>query len=356
MAIDDELHGHTGTHEPDITARVLPAVASLVAPLRLTEHQLDPLNNPVIKQELPGLTAAFDEQHMRVALQATLFEPNSVVRTIERCEIDQATYVPGECVILRYILSLKDGQTNQIHEALVSGHLFPNQTVCDAYINERLMPLVAAMTSRDEIAPFAVPVGGIADLHMAVHAWPLDGDLPSLMGATDPHRLVPILNEVLPALQDQPFTVTGCEIELVDYGRQHRATLRYHVTGRADNSGEEQQLLVYGKLTGDGSGAMAETISGTIRERVQTSTSGYRFSVPRALPWQPDLNLSLLEALPGEALISDQLKARLRGQSATSRQADTRRYVVTRGDDRCLCPHCRDTSHLGSRSWPPSHA
>jgi hypothetical protein len=314
MASENKPPDHTGTNEPDTTARVPPAVVSSVAQLRLTEHQLDPLNNPALKHELPGLTAAFDEQHMRVALQATLFEPNSVLRTIERCEVDQATYVPGECVILRYILSLKDRQTNQSQDVLVSGRLFPNQPVCNAYIQERLWPLVADITGRDGSAPFAVPVATIEELHMAVHVWPLDGDLPSLMGATDPDRLVPILNEVLPALQGQPFTVTGCEVKLVDYGRQHRATLRYHVTGRADNSAERHQLLVYGKLTGDGSGAMAETISATIRECVQSGASGYRFNVPLALPWQPDLNLSLLEALPGEALISDQLKARLRGK------------------------------------------
>jgi hypothetical protein len=346
MAIEDELHGHAGTNEQDTTARVSPAVASAVAPFGLTERQLDPLNNPALKQELPGITAAFDEKNMRMALQAALFEPNSVLRTVERCEVDQATYVPGECVILRYILSLKDRQSNQIQDVLLSGRLFPNQPACDAYIQERLLPLVAEMTGRDEIAPFARPVVAIEDLHMAVHAWPLDGELPSLMGATDPHRLTAILNAVLPALQGQPFTVTGCEVELVDYGRQHRATLRYHVTGHANNSAELRQLLVYGKLTGDGSGAMAETISGTIRERLQTSTSGYRFNVPLALPWQPDLNLSLLEALPGAALISDQLKARLRDKPVPADMLSLEEMIDA-------CAHIAATLHTSGLDLGP---
>jgi hypothetical protein len=346
MATDDELHGHAGANEQDTPARIPPAVASSVAPIRLTEHELDPLNNLALKQELPGITAAFDEQHMCMALETVLFESNNHRSIIERCEVDQATYVPGECVILRYMLSLKDEQTNQIQEVLVSGRLFPNQPACDAYIQERLWPLVAAMSGRAEIAPFAVPVGVIEDLHMAVHVWPLDGDIPSLMGATDSHRLVPILNEVLPALQGRPFTVTSCEVELVDYGRQHRATLRYHVTGRADNSAERQQLIVYGKLTGDGSGAMAETISRTIRERVQTNTSGYRFNVPLALPWQPVLKLSLLEALPGEALISDQLKARLRDKPTPAVTLSLEEMIDA-------CAHIAATLHTSSLDLGP---
>lgn len=46
-------------------------------------------------------------------------------------------------------------------------------------------------------------------------------------------------------------------MELVDYGRQHRATLRYHVTGRVPGSAEPRDVVVYGKLTGDGSGVLA---------------------------------------------------------------------------------------------------
>jgi hypothetical protein len=282
------------------------------SPPPLTEQQIDPLQSPVLLQELPGLTAAFDERAIYTALQATLFHSERPRATIERCEVDQATYITGECVILRYMLVLKDGQGGQTHEALVSGRLFPNQAACDAYTQERLMPLVQEVAGRDEIALFDMPVGLIADLHMAVYAWPIDADLPSLMGATDPRRLAPILNEVLPALQRQPLTVTNCRVELVDYGRQHRATLRYRVDAQLGDSSAPQGLLVYGKLTGDGSGAMAESISATLRERVLTSATGYHFDIPLALPWQPELKLSLLEALPGEALISDQLKARLR--------------------------------------------
>lgn len=38
--------------------------------------------------------------------------------------------------------------------------------------------------------------------------------------------------------------------------------------------------------------------------------------MPQALAWQPDLLLSLLEAIPGRGLIADLLKARLRDKPA----------------------------------------
>ena len=278
MAIDEAIHSQASTVE----AHAAP-VAPPAAPAQLTEDQVDPLRSRAVQQELPGLTPAFDEQYMRSALQGVLFDAQRPRATIERCEVDQATYVPGEFVILRYTLALQDTSGGPAREALVSGRLFPSQAACEAYVAERLLPLVPEVAGREETAPFDRPVGMVADLHMAVHAWPIDGDLPALIGATDPRRLVPILGETLPALQGLPFAVDGCRVELVDYGRQHRATLRYHVRGRAGGAAEPRDLLVYGKVTGDGTGAMAETISSTLRERVGASATGYRFSVPLAL-------------------------------------------------------------------------
>ena len=102
-----------------------------------------------------------------------------------------------------------------------------------------------------------------------------------------------------------------CRVELVDYGRQQRATLRYYVTGQA-SAAATQPVLVYGKLTGDGSGTLAGPISDALRERVRAASSTYHFNVPRVLAWRPDLKLSLLEAIPGQGLIADALKALLR--------------------------------------------
>jgi hypothetical protein len=290
----------------------------MVTGQELTNQQLDPLCSSALQQDFPGLTAAFDVHAMQAALHTTLFDQNHPKTNIENCELEQATYIPGDCCVLRYLLTLQDTATGQRREALVSGRLFPDQQSCAEYTDIRLMPLVARTAGREELARFDSPIGMIAPLHMAVHAFPLDAELPTLIGATDRQLLTTILQETLSAAMQQPFLIADCRAELVDYGRQHRCTLRYHLTGPAEGDNGPQHHVVYGKLTGDGTGAMAEAISAALRERIQSSSTGYSFNVPQALAWRSDLQLSLLEAIPGEPLVADALKARLRNKPGPS--------------------------------------
>jgi hypothetical protein len=284
--------------------------------VRLTESQLDPQCSAALRQDFLGLTGAFDEQAMQGALQAALFDRAHPKATVERCELDQATYVLGESCVLRYLLTLKDSASGQMQEALVSGRLFSNRLDCVEYTDKQLLPLVELMAGREEIALFDRPVALIEPLHMAVHAFPIDGELPTLMGATDRQRLVAILQDALSEAEQQPHPVEECRVELVDYGRQHRCTLRYHTSGPAANGSAHTQL-VYGKLTGDGSGAFAGPISTALRERVRDN-AGFYFNVPQVLAWRPDLQLSLLEAIPGEPRMADAIKAQLRDKPIAS--------------------------------------
>jgi hypothetical protein len=280
----------------------------------LNAAQLNPLRSAALQQILPGLLPAFDEQAMAVALQAAIFDQAHPKATIESCELDQATYIPSECCVLRYLLTLKDSTNGQTRDVLVSGRVLPDHPTRAGYIDNRLMPLLEPMAGREELAPFDTPVATVEPLHMAVHAFPIDGELPTLVGATDRRRLVGILREVL-SETEQPHPIEDCRVELVDYGRQHRCTLRYHISG-PQASGDMHKQLVYGKLTGDGSGAFAGSISSALRERVRDSADGFFFNVPHALAWRPELQLSLLEAIPGEPLAAELVKARLRDKPA----------------------------------------
>jgi hypothetical protein len=152
------------------------------------------------------------------------------------------------------------------------------------------------------------------------------------MGATDARRLVPILNEVLPAFQGQSFTVTGCQAELVDYGRQRRATLRYHVTGQPATNAEPQEVLVYGKLTGDGSGAQAGAVSEALRQRIAQAGPRGQFTVPRVLAWREELQT----AAPGAAELAEVQAGPDRGRAHDARRGACitlisllSRYIVT---------------------------
>jgi Ser/Thr protein kinase RdoA (MazF antagonist) len=92
----------------------------------------------------------------------------------------------------------------------------------------------------------------------------------------------------------------------VRYRRRQRCVLRYTVAGAGG------RLAVYGKVSGVGTGTPKDVIIGELHRRM----AGHSLSVPRSLGWRPELQLSLLEALPGEALIGRALDARLRGDPA----------------------------------------
>lgn len=272
------------------------------------DSAIDPVASPVLQRELPGIADAFNEQHMRDWLQVALFDQQHAYHPIDNCEVEQATYLSGEGCVVRYLLTL-GGAGAPSEPLLVSGYVFGDAERAAAFFHERLEPLAA----RAGNTPFARPIALRDSPAMVVFAYPIDADVPELIDANDGAlmraRLAPYLGAIAPA----GAQIVSCRAELVDYGRQRRATLRYYLglDGAADT-------IVYGKLTGDGSGALAGDVSAALRELGQHGATGARFGAPRVLDWLPDLKLSLLETLPGKDIIGDLLKARLRDKPVPS--------------------------------------
>jgi thiamine kinase-like enzyme len=296
--------------------RDMPVSAGQAGRSGLRGEKLDILNSPVIQGELPGLRAAFDTAAMREQIQSVLFGKARPSYTVEQCEVDQATYMPGEGCAIRYEVLVRDRTSQKTFAPLVVGLVFPTQLAAALYMRDRLAPLAELMRGRPEIAPFATPAALIEPLNMALYVFPIDGEMPALVGASDPERMREVLSETLPQALDNTFTVEKCEVELVDYARRYRAVLRYHVEGKRSSGGRVEQQTVYGKVFTSNIGALAGPVTAALRERLIGVSSGdYHFGVPRSLGWRPDMQLSLLEALPGKPLISDLLKARLRGRT-----------------------------------------
>jgi hypothetical protein len=285
------------------------------APAGLDPTALDPLSSPVLQQELPGVLDAFNAQVMGAYLQEALFGPASARYTIRRCKPGKATYLAGECCILRYELEVGDSVSGEILRPLVSGRVFPDPDSCARYLRERLAPLAARMQDRPEIAPFSTPIAAIAPLHMVVYVFPIDGELPTLVEATDPRHMVPVFRETLPDAVAGTFAVASCRVEPGHYGRQHRCVLRYHVTGAAAGA-EREERLIYGKVAADGRGAVSEAAVVALRARLAEQGAAPRFTIPQPLGFRPDLQLALLEAIPGVPQIAQLLAARLRGEPA----------------------------------------
>jgi ABC-type multidrug transport system fused ATPase/permease subunit len=293
----------------------------------LRGKRLDLLNSPVIQSELPGLRAAFDMATMRQHIQTALFGKSRLNYTIESCEIDQATYLPGEGVVIRYDIKVKDQASERVLNPTVIGMVFQTQLLCALYMRDKLAPLVELIRGRPEIAPFAVPVAIVEPLNMALHVFPIDGELPTLVGATDMQRVRAVLSETLPQAIDNTFTIEQCEVELVNYARRYRTVLRYHLQGKRQ-SGRVERLTIYGKVFTNNAGALAAPVTAALRERLLSKNNGdYHFNVPRALGLRPDMQLLLLEEIPGKPLLSDVLKARFQGQTTEPQVLSLREMV-----------------------------
>ncbi|HEX9438570.1 MAG TPA: ABC transporter transmembrane domain-containing protein, partial [Roseiflexaceae bacterium] len=289
---------------------------------QLTAEQLDLRNSAVVQRELPGLQIAFDAEAMRGYLQPVLFGKTQTRYTIERCTPGKAIYAGDGCV-LRYQLEVSDSASGQTLEPLVVGRIFQDQLACAVYMRDRLAPLAALMRDREEIAPFAAPVAMIEPLNMVVHVFPIDGELPALVGATDRRRMVEIFNETLPDALTDRFIAQDCRIMPVNYARRYRCVMRYEIAGTAPGSNKAQKRVVYGKIATDSQGALIGQVIAALREHLSASGATARFRIPRSLGFRPDLQLSLLEAIPGTPKINQLLKARLSGAEAGQRETLT---------------------------------
>jgi hypothetical protein len=268
------------------------------------------------QEALPGLATAFDEEAMKEHLQVALFGADRPRYSVERCTPTRPLYIPGECCVLRYRFQARSGTSGTVLEPIVMGRVFPNRSTCAAYMSNKLAPLAARMRNRPEVAAFAAPAAMIDALNMVVHVWPIDGELPTLVDATDPRRMIDVFRETLPDALKQPFVVEDCQIELVSYRRRQRCVLRYSIAGKTAGSDEVRRLIVYGKVTASGDETLKGRMIDALRDRIRHPAAHYRFTLPRSFGSRPDLHLSLLEALPGEALIGRALRARVRGKPA----------------------------------------
>jgi ABC-type multidrug transport system fused ATPase/permease subunit len=297
-------------------------------PARWVERRvLDPLESPVLHAELPGLRSTLDAEAMREHLQRTLLQRTLIgagrgALAIERCRPGKITYLAGDGCVLRYELEVRDRATGRTLQPLVNARLFRSWTAGVAYVLERLAPLAAAMRAdgREEVAPFARPAAILARHNLAVSVFPIDGELPALVDATDRRRMLGIFRETLPAALTDGFAVEDCRVELGHYGRRHRCVLRYQVVGRrpgaGTGAGATQPWLIYGKLAVDDRGALAGPVTAALRERLRERADGCPLTIPRALGYRPELRLALLEAIPGEPRLAEALEARVRGQAA----------------------------------------
>ena len=283
-------------------ARSIGTVDEAVDQLDEASHvePLDPRDTDLLARQFPSLEEAFDDEAARAHLQQALFGSDRNGHEIEDCHRSQAVYIPGESCLVRYEIVVRNGHGST--RALVNGRMFSDEATSRRYLESNLMPLAGAVGQRTELAPFAAPAVVAGPLNMAVSLFPLDGELPTLIGATDPHVMLAVLAAALPQARSGTFIPLACEIDVSHYGRQHRCVLRYTVSGRSEANGAARTITVYGKVTSDRRGAITAAILPRLRKHLGSS-SAMHVSIPRSFGFVEPLQLALMEAIPGEPLI-----------------------------------------------------
>jgi hypothetical protein len=126
--------------------------------------------------------------------------------------------------------------------------------------------------------------------------------------ATDPSKIASILADTLPEARSGEFVIKEVRLLPAHYGRYKRCVLRYSVDGLQTKTQIPQNVTVYGKVDADGLGDQIGPIISALREGLQEPSVLYHFRVPNSLGYFPDLQLLLMEALPGKPFFKDLLK------------------------------------------------
>lgn len=243
-----------------------------------------------VRSHLPALTIALDGDLMARRLEETLLDASKGDRVV-RCEPGNVRYTPGAGCDLRYRIEVR-GQDGQITAIPVNATVFANVSAAETHLRTRLAPLARRAHGRSELAAFNQPVACFRQLGMTVSAFPIDARLPTLLWATDPRRVAPLL---------ESGGLNGdIRVMLARYGTGRRCILSYEAQRPAHG-----QSVVVGKVDGDGGGKAARRAIHALR--------GHRsFDVPHLVGYDRALNLLVFDAIPAGPGYARQIKQHLR--------------------------------------------
>jgi len=262
----------------------------------------------LLQKKVPALTEAFDAGRMSIALQEALLGSAEGQYSLTKCVPGKALYLLDHTINMQFKLELLDNTNNETIPALVNARIFQDSAACKAFLEQVLMPVASRMDGRPEIKPFARPVAIIEHLNMTLSVYPIDGLIPTLVDATDPIKVASLLAKTLPQALSGTFSIQEVHQFLANYGRFKRCVLRYAIEGMQTETQTRQNETVYGKVDADGLGGLTVSIISTLTEKLHEPDVPYRFRIPNSLGYFPDLQLLLMEALPGKPFFKELLK------------------------------------------------
>ena len=300
----DEPPGKVFPSKPVRIAQPGPIVS---APVHASLSDL--VHHPALLERLPVMNPAFNAEVMQVQLQAALFGNTEPACIIESCLPGKGFYYSEEYCLLQYALKMREGERR--YKLVVNARLFKDHARAEAYFQDRLAPLVKRTQGRPEFRSVLAPAAVLAELPIAVSIFPIDGQLPTLVKATDLPEMAGLVGAIETGLFDRGFVLRGMRIELAHYGRYERCVLRYWLDGENERTGEAQTRLAYGKVDGGNSHQLTRAATQALKDWILKSGNSHLFRVPEIYGYWPEFKILLMEALPGEASFSRMLRERV---------------------------------------------
>ncbi|HEY2704163.1 MAG TPA: phosphotransferase [Candidatus Dormibacteraeota bacterium] len=235
----------------------------MISPVRAA---FDPLPSVPLRHRFPHLVEAFDTEAMGAHLQRALLDGTGFEAEVcgrPRAELD------GDACSFQYRLGVRDPGGDR-RELLVLGTMLPAPGAAAAYEREVLAPVAAGWAPQ---CPAPRATAAVETLGMAVSVFPVTGEVPALVAATDPARVAAVL---------------GSPVETADLVRLRRsggAVLLYRRAGGGD---------VFGKA---GYAASAELVTAVLEALPGGGEGGVAH--PRVLGRSAELDLTLISRVPG---------------------------------------------------------
>jgi hypothetical protein len=222
-------------------------------------------------------------------------------RVVE-CRPGKATIVARESGIVRLEVAARRGASSPVVRGLVTARLLGSGRATRDHA-EGMAALADRVGDRPGLEPFSRLVGVVDGLRATLAVYPVDPELPTLVDASDPERVGPLLGDALAT------SVTGVEVELGHYGRRHRCVLRYRCS---TTSGPDGARTVFGKVACDDRGQAATEGARALAEAIRRAGEP-GVTVPDPLGYDPGLRLALFDEVRGRPLLGGLLEGSVVG-------------------------------------------
>ena len=256
----------------------------------------DPLASAALHDRFPGLRAALDLDQARREL-ASMCAPGFHVASIT---VGNLRYEGSAGCSLRYELDVIDETAGAHVSRTIGARVLADRAASATYFRTQLLPLARRARALDETRWLGRIVSHVPAQATVYFAHPVQAELATLVDLCQPAELAQLVARVSRELgvdvpRGQP------RLKLVKYARHNRVVVKLETEeaqGRSERAVEayakvfSRDVTLVDSVTVDALRALAAT--GTIET----------FEVPRLLRSDARLRLSVLEAMPGRALVT----------------------------------------------------